>query len=32
VVAEQFAKAGIPDADRRKITSENALRTFGLTH
>ena len=30
VVAEQFSKAGIPDADRRKITSENALRTFGL--
>ena len=32
VVAEQFAKAGIPAADRRKITSENALRTFGLLH
>jgi uncharacterized protein len=30
VVAEQFSKAGIPEADRRKITSENALRTFGL--
>ena len=30
VVASQFAEAGIPEADRRKITSENALRTFGL--
>jgi hypothetical protein len=31
-VAEQFAMAAIPDADRRKITSENALRAFGLKH
>jgi uncharacterized protein len=30
VVAEQFAKAGIPAADRRKIVSDNALRLFGL--
>jgi uncharacterized protein len=30
VVAEQFAKAGIPEADRRKIVSDNALRLFGL--
>jgi predicted TIM-barrel fold metal-dependent hydrolase len=30
VVAEQFAKAAIPEADRRKILSENAVRTFGL--
>jgi predicted TIM-barrel fold metal-dependent hydrolase len=29
-VVSQFAEAGIPDADRRKIVSENALRTFGL--
>ena len=32
VVAEQFAKAGIAGDDRRKITSENALRAFGLAH
>ena len=32
VVAEQFAKAGIAADDRRKITSENALRAFGLAH
>jgi hypothetical protein len=31
-VDEQFAKAGIEGVDRRKITSENALRAFGLTH
>jgi predicted TIM-barrel fold metal-dependent hydrolase len=30
VVPEQFAKAGVPEADRRKIVSENALQTFGL--
>jgi len=30
VVAEQFAKAGIPEADRRKIVETNGLRTFGL--
>ena len=30
IVPEQFAKAGIPDADRRKIVSDNALQTFGL--
>jgi predicted TIM-barrel fold metal-dependent hydrolase len=30
VVAEQFAKAGIPEADRKKIVSDNALRLFGL--
>lgn len=29
-VVSQFAEAGIPEADRRKITSENGLRTFGL--
>ena len=29
-VISQFKEAGIPDADRRKICSENALRTFGL--
>jgi len=30
VVAEQFTRAGIPEADRRKIVSTNALRLFGL--
>lgn len=29
-VVSQFAEAGIPEADRRKITSENGLRAFGL--
>lgn len=29
-VVSQFAEAGIPAADRVKITSGNALRTFGL--
>jgi len=29
-VVSQCAEAGIPDADRRKIVSQNALRTFGL--
>jgi predicted TIM-barrel fold metal-dependent hydrolase len=29
-VKEQFAAAGIPDADRAKIVRENAIRTFGL--
>ncbi len=29
-VVDQFAKAGIPEADRRKITSENGLRVFSL--
>jgi predicted TIM-barrel fold metal-dependent hydrolase len=30
VVPEQFAKAGIPDADRQKIVRDNALKIFGL--
>jgi len=29
-VVSQFAEAGIPEADRRKITSENGLKLFGL--
>jgi len=29
-VKEQFAAAGIPEADRRKIVYENGVRTFGL--
>jgi len=29
-VKSQFAKAGIPEADRRKIVYENARKTFGL--
>jgi hypothetical protein len=29
-VKEQFAKAGIEGADRRKILCDNALRTFAL--
>lgn len=29
-VKEQFAAAGIPQADRRKIVYENGVRTFGL--
>jgi predicted TIM-barrel fold metal-dependent hydrolase len=29
-VVSQFKEAGVPDADRRKITSENGLRVFGL--
>ncbi len=29
-VVSQFAEAGIPEKDRIKITSANALRTFGL--
>ncbi|TDU31283.1 amidohydrolase family protein [Panacagrimonas perspica] len=29
-VVSQFAEAGIPQADRVKITSGNAMRTFGL--
>ena len=29
-VKSQFAKAGIPEADRRKIVYENSLKTFGL--
>jgi predicted TIM-barrel fold metal-dependent hydrolase len=29
-VVSQFAEAGIPEQDRVKITSANALRTFGL--
>lgn len=29
-VRSQFAQAGIPEADRRKIVYENAKRTFGL--
>jgi predicted TIM-barrel fold metal-dependent hydrolase len=29
-VKSQFAKAGIPEADRRKIVFENARRVFGL--
>ena len=29
-VKEQFAKAGIPEADRRKIVFENGQRAFGL--
>jgi len=29
-VKEQFAKAGIPEADRRKIVYGNGVRTFGL--
>lgn len=29
-VKSQFEKAGIPEADRRKIVYENAQRTFGL--
>ncbi|WP_028006833.1 amidohydrolase family protein [Solimonas flava] len=29
-VVRQFKEAGIPDADRRKITSENGLRAFSL--
>ncbi len=29
-VVSQFKEAGIPEADRRKITSENGLRVFGL--
>jgi len=27
---DQFAKAGIPESDRRKIVYENAKRVFGL--
>jgi predicted TIM-barrel fold metal-dependent hydrolase len=29
-VKSQFAAAGIPEADRRKIVYENSIRTFGL--
>jgi len=29
-VKSQFAEAGIPEADRRKIVCDNALRTFAL--
>jgi predicted TIM-barrel fold metal-dependent hydrolase len=29
-VKSQFAKAGIPEADRRKIVYDNSIRTFGL--
>jgi uncharacterized protein len=29
-VVSQFAEAGIPEADRRKIICDNGLRTFGL--
>ncbi len=29
-VVEQFAESGIPASDRRKITSENAMRLFNL--
>ncbi|SER17264.1 Amidohydrolase [Solimonas aquatica] len=29
-VVSQFREAGIPEADRKKITSGNALKTFGL--
>lgn len=29
-VISQFAEAGIPDADRRKIICDNALKTFSL--
>jgi predicted TIM-barrel fold metal-dependent hydrolase len=29
-VKSQFAKAGIPQADKRKIVYDNALATFGL--
>lgn len=29
-VKRQFAEAGIPDGDRRKIVCDNGLRTFGL--
>ena len=29
-VVSQFKEAGIPEADRRKITSENGSRVFGL--
>jgi predicted TIM-barrel fold metal-dependent hydrolase len=29
-VKEQFALAGIPEADRRKIVYENGVKTFGL--
>ena len=29
-VKSQFAKAGIPEADKRKIVYDNALATFGL--
>ncbi|TXI86575.1 MAG: amidohydrolase [Cupriavidus sp.] len=29
-VVSQFAEANIPEADRKKITSLNALKTFGL--
>lgn len=29
-VKSQFAKAGIPEADKRKIVHDNALRVFGL--
>ncbi len=29
-VKSQFAEAGIPEADKRKIVYDNALRTFGL--
>ncbi len=29
-VVSQFAEAGIPEADRKKIICSNALKTLGL--
>jgi hypothetical protein len=29
-VKDQFAEEGVPKADKRKIVSDNGMRTFGL--